>query len=48
MAMQHATFTWCGIELAGYLGLFPRKSVSRLKVLPIAVAFVAFVVSIGI
>lgn len=45
---QHATFTFCGIEVASYLGLFPRKTVPRLKITPLAFAFVAFVVSGGI
>ena len=44
---QHATFTFCGIEMASYMGLFPRKTVPRIKVTPLAFAFVAFVVSGG-
>ena len=44
---QHAAFTFCGIEMASYLGLFPRKTVPRMKITPLAFAFVAFVVSGG-
>ena len=46
-SVQHAIFNFCGIEIACYMGLFQRKSpaVPRLKITPLASAFVAFVVS---
>ena len=46
MTVQHATFTWCGIETTSYLGMFQRKAIAKMRMLPIAIAFVTFVAAV--
>ncbi|KAK9831047.1 hypothetical protein WJX74_001133 [Apatococcus lobatus] len=43
LMLLHASFNFCGINIASYMGLFPQKTVPRLKITPLAFAIVAFV-----